>query len=75
MNNYAFTGFPGFLAGKLIEHLASLPHQIGVIYALHLPNQQRDAEVLRDTLLSTTSLAPPTRRTTSTVRSASRTAR
>lgn len=38
MNNYAFTGFPGFLAGKLIEHLASLPHQIGVIYALHLPN-------------------------------------
>lgn len=58
MNNYAFTGFPGFLAGKLIEHLASLPHQIGVIYALHLPNQQRDAEVLRDTLLSTTSLAP-----------------
>lgn len=58
MNDYAFTGFPGFLAGKLIEHLASLPHQIGTIYALHLPNQQREAEELRDTLLSTTSLEP-----------------
>ncbi|WP_214828472.1 SDR family oxidoreductase [Exiguobacterium algae] len=56
MNNYAFTGFPGFLAGKMIAHLAALPDQIGTIYALHLPNQREDALVLRQELLTTTSL-------------------
>lgn len=56
MNDYAFTGFPGFLAGKLIAHLASLPNQIGSIYAFHLPTQQKEANALRDELLATTSL-------------------
>lgn len=56
MNNYAFTGFPGFLAGKLIAQLATLPHQIGTIYALHLPGQTHAAEQLRQQLLDTTAL-------------------
>lgn len=56
MNHYAFTGFPGFLAGKLITHLATLPNQIGTIYALHLPNEHSGAMVLKQELLDTTSL-------------------
>ncbi len=56
MNHYVFTGFPGFLAGKLITHLASLPNQIGTIYALHLPTQHDEASALKQELLATTSL-------------------
>lgn len=56
MNQYVFTGFPGFLAGKLIMHLASLPNQIKTIYALHLPNQRVAAVELKQELLATTSL-------------------
>lgn len=56
MNHYAFTGFPGFLAGKLITHLATLPDQIGTIYALHLPAQRSEALALRQDLLTATSL-------------------
>ncbi|WP_396129114.1 SDR family oxidoreductase [Exiguobacterium mexicanum] len=56
MNHYAFTGFPGFLAGKMITHLASLPNQIGMIYALHLPTERSGALALKQELLDTTSL-------------------
>ncbi|KDN58220.1 SDR family oxidoreductase [Exiguobacterium sp. AB2] len=56
MNHYAFTGFPGFLAGKLITHLASVPNQIGTIYALHLPTERSAALALKQELLEATSL-------------------
>ncbi|KAB2860517.1 MAG: 3-beta hydroxysteroid dehydrogenase, partial [Exiguobacterium chiriqhucha] len=56
MNHYAFTGFPGFLAGKMITHLASLPNQIGTIYALHLPTERSGAFALKQELLEATSL-------------------
>ncbi|MDL5377064.1 SDR family oxidoreductase [Exiguobacterium mexicanum] len=56
MNHYAFTGFPGFLAGKMITHLASLPNQIGTIYALHLPTERSGAHALKQELLEATSL-------------------
>lgn len=56
MNHYAFTGFPGFLAGKMIMHLATLPNQIGTIYALHLPSERAGAIALKQELLASTSL-------------------
>lgn len=56
MNHYAFTGFPGFLAGKMIAHLASLPNQIGTIYALHLPAERSGALAMKQELLKITSL-------------------
>lgn len=53
---YFLTGFPGFLATKLIEHLALVPEQIEHFYLLHLPNEQTSALSKKNWLLAHTAL-------------------
>ena len=53
---YFMTGFPGFLATKLIERLALVPEQIEHFYLLHLPSEQMGAIVKKNWLLAHTAL-------------------
>lgn len=53
---YLMTGFPGFLATKLIEHLALFPDQIDRFYLLHLKHEEEQAVARRDALIAGTPL-------------------
>lgn len=58
MRTYFMTGFPGFLATKLIEQLARIPNQIACFHLLHVPSERHAAAKRRDDLLIRTSLRP-----------------
>lgn len=53
---YFMTGFPGFLATKLIERLALVPEQIDRFYLLHLPSERTSALAKKESLLDHTRL-------------------
>ncbi|MFY7750276.1 MAG: SDR family oxidoreductase, partial [Exiguobacterium acetylicum] len=58
MRTYFMTGFPGFLATKLIEQLARVPDQIACFHLLHLSSERNTAAERRQDLLERTSLRP-----------------
>ncbi|AFS71772.1 SDR family oxidoreductase [Exiguobacterium antarcticum] len=53
---YLMTGFPGFLATKLIERLALVPEQIECFYLLHLKHEHTSAVAQKKHFLKTTAL-------------------
>lgn len=53
---YLMTGFPGFLATKLVERLALVPEQIDCFYLLYLKQEQAGAEAQKNHFLKTTAL-------------------
>lgn len=53
---YLMTGFPGFLATKLIERLALVPEQIDCFYLLHLKHEHASAVSQKEQFLRTTPL-------------------
>lgn len=55
---YLMTGFPGFLATKLIERLALVPDQIDCFYLLHLKQERTSALAQKEHFLRTTALQP-----------------
>lgn len=56
MRTYFMTGFPGFLATKLIEQLARVPDQIACFHLLHLSSERNATVKRRQDLLERTSL-------------------